>query len=269
MFGPSDTISVDIRLRIFNTRIRPLWKDIRGRAEKGQLAFAFLFKFSDESFKEIEPVTDKDHLRKVYESFDLVGSWDKHCRAKGMFSEWSPPGMVAIVCFFVAPRGTLHDSVWRLSTNTETLLPQTTETAYTYNPWYSNEVLWDMAKGYDDLFARIAKADRIPGHYIVLVLNMTAKTKFCVYYSYADYEEECALSLVPPELVKYVRKAQNPSEASGDHIVVFNVMNYTADYYLLLRMEKKDDTFVMSPIPFELDEGGIIAGESYILPDLS
>lgn len=233
MFGPPDLVPVECRNRVFNAKILPLMNEMKIKKKTdGFWACCLEFDLSTEELT--QPVYAETYAR-VKDELGRHG-----LRPDRMLAESDDETMLLCVVF-VAPRGTPHHSAWRIDLG-QADLPIEMDTEYRFNSFFSNRILWDTFRRLNPAALRAAR--HMPGNYLCLVRNENRNVWQYGHISFDEWERACRLSFVPRSVMEYI------SQARDRPAIVFDVINYTLDYFLVIEF---DDRGRFRPLKFAPD----------------
>ena len=229
MFGSNDNIPIIDRYRVYNSIILPYLADVVSKCHSEQCIGVFTtFDFRTEQLGRFDFVkTIEDYKATHLATMSDSQPHDELLATRG-------PSDVVLMVAFYGPQGTQSTSTFILDPSHVDRRIEA-ETEYRFNPWFSDKVL-------DAMFRQLT-TDRIvqaietitPGKVVVLIRNEITRTLTGGAMSLDTYLDACRMALVPQTTIDHL-------ETSRDQpILIFNIMNYLVDYFLLVRYTKSDD----------------------------
>lgn len=250
-----DFVNVDDRCRVFNTFVIGALADgtIFKKITKTKNIILFVYKFSTNDFTS-HGVIKLSELKKKYKSADESGVNHFKNIDKQVFEDKSK---FHIFVFHYGIGDGFHPSMYHFYQDdiqywdAKVMIGKPPKIS-DFNLWFSNKILKSMIEwnniNWKNIFDHTK--DEIP----VLTYEKIKSKKLKLYsQKLDDYIFDCQCALVPLDMQELIK-----TEAKSGHLVIFNVINYLRDYFLLIQVAKEEDdtytlTFVSSPNDTSLD----------------
>jgi hypothetical protein len=251
-----DTISEEDRARVFNIYVVPALdesdpvnpdkKKIFQTVTQEKSYILFTYHFSDDVFQ-YEDTFSLNELQNQFTSADETGPNHYQYFIKQLnISADNHENKLYICIFQYGTHEGFHPSMYSFNKTIidewdSSLIMDPPPEKSQYNPWFSNKIIksminWDQIKkmSFDE-----KPKDSIP----VIIITTASESPMEFYYINCDsYIKACNKALVPLDMQTLIKE-----EYQKGNLLIVNVINYLRDYFLLVRIDQENLTFIPSP----------------------